>query len=66
MVGLTTASRVLLRKWKANVTPNLREWLDAMVETASYEAVRHKLKSQEKDRVSSWELFWDSTRQTGN
>lgn len=33
MVCLTAASRVLMRKWKTNVTPNLREWLEAMVET---------------------------------
>lgn len=38
--------RVPLRKWKTNVIPNLREWLDAIVETTSYEAVHHKLKSK--------------------
>lgn len=56
-----TASRLLLRKWKTNVTPNVREWLDAMAETASYEALLHKLKGKEEDRVCK-----DCTRQTRN
>lgn len=49
MVCLTTASRVLLRKWKTNVTPNLREWLEAMVVTLSYEIMLHKLKGKEEE-----------------
>lgn len=66
MLGLTAAFRVLLRKRKMNVTPNLRGRLDTMAETASYGALLHKLKGKEEDRVSSWELFWSFTRQTRN
>lgn len=65
MVGLTTASRALL-KWKMSASPDQRERLDAMVETASYEAVLHDLRGKEEDRLSSWELFHSFTRQTRN
>lgn len=64
MVCLTTASRVLLRKWKTNVTPNLREWLEAMVETLSYEIMLHKLKGKEEEWPHG--NFKSFTRQTSN
>lgn len=64
MVGLTTAARILLRKWKTNVTPGLGEWLDAMVETASYEAMLQRLKNEDHNAVSLWELFWSYARKT--
>lgn len=64
MVGLITASRVILRHWKTAVSPNMREWLGAMVETASYEAMLSRLKGKEEDGMSSWELFWSYTKQT--
>lgn len=63
-VGLITASRVTLRHWKTTVSPNLREWLAAMAETASYEAMLCRLKGKEEDGRSSWELFWSYTKQT--
>lgn len=64
MVGLITASRVILRHWKTAVSPNLWERLGAMVETASYEAMLYRLKGKEEDGMSSWERFWSYTRQT--
>lgn len=64
MVGLTTASRILLGKWKTSVTPSLKEWLDAMIETASYEAMLHRLKNEDEDKVSSWDPFWIYTKNT--
>lgn len=33
------------------------EWLDATVETASYEAMFYRLTGQGKDGKSTWELF---------
>lgn len=66
LVGLTTASRALLTKWKRSASPDQRERLDAMVETASYEAVLHELRGKEEDGLSSWELFHSFTRQTRN
>lgn len=62
----TAASRALRRKWKTNVTRNLREWLDTIGEAAFYEAMLPILKGKEEDRVDSWEPFWSDTRQTRN
>lgn len=64
MVALITASRVTLRHWKTAMSPNLREWLAAMVETTSYETLLCRLKGKEEEGRSSWELFWSYTKQT--
>lgn len=66
MVGVITASRVNLRHWKATVSPNLRDWMDAMVEMASYESMHCRLKGNVEDRTSSWELFWKYSRTDKN
>lgn len=53
MVGLTTASTVLLRNWKKNVTSNLREQLGTLTGTTSDEDLFQRLKSKKEDGVSS-------------
>ncbi len=77
MVGLVTASRVILRHWKTVVSPSLKDWLDAMVETASYvvcmsmyvrmyESMLCRLKGNTEDGMSLWEHFWNYTKTDKN
>ena len=66
MVGLVTASRVILRQWKTVVSPNLKDWTNAMVETASYKSMLHKLSADTEDGMISWDLFWTYTRTNEN
>lgn len=37
MVGITVAARTILKHWKTPKTPGLKEWVNAMIKTASYE-----------------------------
>ena len=53
MLGLVTASRVNLRHWKTAVSPNLKDWTNAMVETTSYESVLHQLSANKDDGMTS-------------
>lgn len=62
MVGLVIVSRVILRHWKTAVSPNLRDWTNAMVETTSYESMLHKLSANKENGMISWDLFWTYTR----
>lgn len=58
IVGLITASRVILRHWKTAVSPNRREWMDAMVDTASYESMLCRLKGNMEEGTNPWDSFW--------
>ena len=66
MVGLVTASRVVLRHWKTAVSPNQKDWTNATVETASYESMLHKLSAKKENGMISWDLFWTYTRTNEN
>ena len=43
LVSLITASRIILRPWKTVKHPNMKEWVDTVVETASYESMHNRL-----------------------
>ena len=66
MVGLVTASRVILRHWKTAVSPNLKDWTNAMVETASYVSMLYKLLANKEDGMTSWDVFWTYTSTNEN
>ncbi|KAF7657710.1 hypothetical protein LDENG_00023230 [Lucifuga dentata] len=57
MVGVVTASRIILRHWKTTRAPHMKEWVAAMVETASCESMLNRLKG-EMDIISLWDTFW--------
>lgn len=61
MVGLVTASTIILKHWKSSMPLNLKEWTDAMVETASYESMLGKIKDcrgDKEDGENSWDFLW--------
>lgn len=59
MVGLVTASRIILRHWKTTVCPELNDWIKSMADTASYESMLNNLKG---DRDTDWDSFWNSLK----
>ncbi len=66
MVGLATASRLILRNRKTAVSPDLKDWINAMVETASYESMLNRLKANKDSGTVPWELFWTFTKTDEN
>lgn len=36
-VGVVTVARVILRIWKGHATPTLKQWIESMLEVASFE-----------------------------
>ncbi len=38
-IGCITAARMILRNWKCPKTPDLKDWIDGMIEIASYECM---------------------------
>ncbi len=54
MVGLVTASRLILRQWKTAVSPDLKDWINAMVETASNESMLSRLKANKHSEMVPW------------
>lgn len=58
-VGTITACRIILRHWKTSDVPQVKEWANAMVETASYESMLSRLSDTQRDgEVSPWDRFW--------
>lgn len=66
MVGLITASRIILRHWKMAKSPNLKDWVNAMVEAASYETMLNSLKGNKEDETTLWELFLTHIKTDGD
>ena len=66
MVGLVSASRIILSHWKTAVSPDLKDCINTMVETASYESMLNRLKGNMDDGTIPWELFWTYTRTDEN
>jgi len=58
-VGTTTACRVILRHRKASEIPQVKEWVCAMNETASYECMLSRLSDDREEGVTSWDRFWN-------
>ena len=58
MVGLITASRIILRHWKTVERPDMTEWVDAVVGSAFYESMLNRLKGKLEDGTTSWGCFW--------
>ncbi len=55
-------ARVILKHWKTPKTPELKEWVNIMTKTASYESLLYKLHNMNKVGVpmciSVGEDFW--------
>ncbi len=58
IVGLVTASRLVLRHWKTAVSPDLKDWINVMVETTSHESMLNRLKANKDSGTVPWDLFW--------
>ncbi len=48
---------MILRNWKCPKTPDLKDWIDGMIEIASYECMLGRLQS-EGNMKKTWDLFW--------
>lgn len=55
--GCITAARMILRNWKCPKSPDLKEWIDGMIEIASYECMLGRLQG-EKEVRKTWDDFW--------
>ena len=58
-VGVATACRIILRHWKALESPQVKEWVYAMTETASYESMLTRLSDDGGKGATPWDGFWD-------
>lgn len=58
MVSLITTLEIILRQWRTVKRPDIRESVDAMVETVSYESMLNRLKGNMEDGITSWDHFW--------
>ena len=58
MAGTTTAARTILRLWKTPKPPELKEWVNSMIKTASYELMLNRMNNRNKNKASIWDLFW--------
>ncbi len=56
-IGCITAARMILRNWKCPKTPDLKDWIDGMIEISSYECMLGRLQS-EGNMKKTWDLFW--------
>ncbi len=56
-IGCITAARMILRNWKCPKTPDLKDWIDGMIEIASYECMLGRLQSEGKMK-KTWDHFW--------
>ncbi len=48
---------VILCNWKCPKTPDLRDWIDGMIEIASHECMLGRLQG-EGNMKKTWDLFW--------
>jgi len=62
MVGVSVMARVILKHWKTPKIPELKEWVNIMTKTASYERLLYKLHNKNRACVPVcipvWEDFW--------
>lgn len=56
-VGMVTAARVILRLWKSTSVPNVKNWLESMLEIVSYEQMLAKLNNDTENFKKSWSCF---------
>lgn len=56
-IGCITAARMILRNWKCPKTPDLKDWVDGMIEIASYESMLGRLHN-EGEIKKTWDHFW--------
>ena len=66
MVGFVITSIIILRHWKTAVSPDLKDWINATVETVSYESLLNRLKGNVDNGTIVWELFWIYKRTDDN
>ncbi len=45
-IGCITAARMILRNWKCPKTPDLKDWIDGMIEITSYECMLGRLQNE--------------------
>lgn len=57
MVGLITASRIILRHWKTAEPLNLKEWINVIVEAAAWNLRVTDLKEIQKMAPPLWTFF---------
>lgn len=58
MTGITTAARTILKHWKTPERPELKEWANAMIKTASYELMLNRMNNRNKNKAPIWDLLW--------
>lgn len=58
MAGITTAARTILKHWKTPERPDLKEWVNAMAKTASYELMLNRVDNRGKNTAAIWDSFW--------
>ena len=55
--GLVSAARIILRHWKSSEIPDLKEWVDLLIETASYERILTRISDQYGKDSKVWGKF---------
>lgn len=58
MVGITAAARMTLRHWKTPKSPAIKEWVNMMTRTASYEHMHNWISDGTRRKTPLWDLFW--------
>ncbi len=53
MVSITMASWIILRHWKTVKAPELKDWMSAMIEMASYESMLNRVNGVKGDGWNS-------------
>lgn len=69
MVGLLVAATVILRHWKTPKSLQVKEWVNMMVKTATYECMLQKLNRKNTTETSLgtiWSYISLTSRQQDN
>lgn len=58
VVGMITFSRIIWRHCEVSKAPDLKDWVNALVETAFYESMLSRLRSGLEDESRFWIIYW--------
>lgn len=59
-VGVVTAARVILRLWKSTSPPDLKKWMESMLEIVSYEQMLARINNEGQNFRRSWDGFFSA------
>ena len=56
-LGAVTAARIILRVWKKPALPDLKKWMELMLEAVSYEHMLVRINNDVDNFKRSWDCF---------